>query len=63
MYTYTYTDWKDFTKAFKLSNKMVSEILGLTPGSVNDAIGKKKPLPKWANGMVWAWKNTHRGNV
>jgi abortive infection bacteriophage resistance protein len=54
---YTNEDWKGFKKHFEITNKDVSEIIGVEKHSVDVAtMPKNKKLPVWARLAIWTFK-------
>ncbi len=57
MEQYTHEDWKAYKKAFNLTNIKVAELLGLESNTVSNLTQRRNPLPRWAVGMIYTWKN------
>lgn len=59
MEQYTHQDWKEYKKAFNLTNIKVAELLGLESNTVTNLTQRRNALPRWAVGMIYTWKNNH----
>lgn len=53
MIKYKHEDWVSFKTYYGFTNQDIADLLGLDYNSVKNQTAKSKPLPKWAQAMIF----------